>query len=901
MQRDLPASLTVNATYLGTRGTNLIQEFLPNTYPAGTVNPCPTCPAGFVYLTSNGSSSRHAGQLQVRRRLRNGLTASVQYTLAKAEDDAASFQGANLSGSAFAQNWLDLDAEWGPSSFDQRHQVTASFQYTTGVGVAGGALVDGWRGALFKNWTLTGQVTTGSGLPLTPYYLAAVPGTGYTGAIRASLTGASTDAPDGYYLNSAAYTAPAPGTWGNAGRNSARGPAQFGFNAGITRTFPWGSRLNLDYRIDATNVLNTVTYSRREHVDRQHAVRSAERGERDAADPNQPENEVVMRRSLRQRSLGAGVRSAKLAVHALACAVTIAALVVRGDAQQQQPQTQTPQATFRTTTRLIVQSVFVKDKEGKPIEGLTAKDFVITEDGQPQDIAFVEYQRLATEVPAQAADPQAPVPLTAKPATTATTVAPAVQTGISSPPSGDIRYQDKRLIVLYFDGSNMPPGDSIRAYTNALKYINTQMTRSDLVAIMAFQNGAVSVKNDFTDDKEKLREVIGILIYGDDQNNDGIPDHPEGTAFGQNDAEFNIFNTDRQLAALQTAVNMLKGLPEQKTLLYFASGMRLNGADNQAQLRATINAAIRANVTLNPIDARGLVAMPPLGDATQRSPGGLAMFTGGVANQMMNNFQRSQDTLYALAKDTGGKAMFDYNDLSLGIVQATQAVTSYYIIGYYSTHLATDGKYRRVKVSLNNPQYASADLTFRQGYYGDKAFGEFLGVRQGASARRRADARESDHRDHDRAGSELLPVEQRRVLRAGGGEDSRQRARARQAPRRAADADRLHRRGEGRQRLHDPEHARQAGYSVEHRDRREARDQPDSVRDRLHAAARQVRDQAARPRRRNRAHRHVSGRVHRAESDARAEAPADQLSGPQQSAHPDDRRAAHRHRKARRS
>ena len=105
-----------------------------------------------------------------------------------------------------------------------------------------------------------------------------------------------------------------------------------------------------------------------------------------------------------------------------------------GLAQQQQPQTQTPQATFRATTRLIVQSVFVKDKDGKPIEGLTAKDFVITEDGQPQDIAFVEYQRLATEIPAPAADPQAPTPLTAKPATTATTVAPAVQTGISSPP-----------------------------------------------------------------------------------------------------------------------------------------------------------------------------------------------------------------------------------------------------------------------------------------------------------------------------------------------------------------------------------------------------------------------------------------------------------------------------------
>ena len=120
-------------------------------------------------------------------------------------------------------------------------------------------------------------------------------------------------------------------------------------------------------------------------------------------------------------------RRAHASACAIACVIAIAGLVVRGDAQQQQPQTQTPQATFRATTRLIVQSVFVKDKDGKPIEGLTAKDFVITEDGQPQDIAFVEYQRLATEAPpAQAADPQAPVPLTATPATIATTVAPAV-------------------------------------------------------------------------------------------------------------------------------------------------------------------------------------------------------------------------------------------------------------------------------------------------------------------------------------------------------------------------------------------------------------------------------------------------------------------------------------------
>src|SRR4030066_35663 len=108
------------------------------------------------------------------------------------------------------------------------------------------------------------------------------------------------------------------------------------------------------------------------------------------------------------------------------------------------------------------------------------------------------------------------------------------------PPPGDIRYQDRRLLVLYFDGSSMSPPDQIRAYTNALKYIDTPVTSADLVAVMAYQSGAVSVKTDFTDDRSKLREVIEILIYGDDQNNDGIPDPPEGTASGQQDAEFTL-------------------------------------------------------------------------------------------------------------------------------------------------------------------------------------------------------------------------------------------------------------------------------------------------------------------------------------------------------------------------
>jgi uncharacterized protein (TIGR03435 family) len=262
-QRDLPASLTVIVAYLGAKGTHLIQASLPNTYPAGTDNPCPACPSGFVFVSSNGSSLRNAGQFTVRRRLHNGLMASAQYTLATSTDDAATFSNTAVAPHSLsvAQDWLDLSAERGPSSFDQRHLVTLQFQYTSGVGVAGGTLVDGVWGTLFKDWTIGTQLTAGSGLPFTPVSFLAVAGTGFVG-VRPRLTGVPLEpAPPGAYANPAAYTAPLPGAWGDAGRNSIRGPSQFALDASVSRVFRLRGRLNLEWRVAATNVLNHVTFA----------------------------------------------------------------------------------------------------------------------------------------------------------------------------------------------------------------------------------------------------------------------------------------------------------------------------------------------------------------------------------------------------------------------------------------------------------------------------------------------------------------------------------------------------------------------------------------------------------------------------------------------------------------
>src|SRR5262249_43244669 len=154
-----------------------------------------------------------------------------------------------------AQNWLDLRAERARSNFDQRHLVNIQAQYTSGMGLGGGTLVGGWKGALLKEWTLASQINIGSGLPLTPVYFSAV--RGVTGSVRPDYTGAPLyDARPGFFLNSAAYAAPAFGRWGNAGRNSINGPSQFTMNASLSRAFRLKDRLSLDLRIDASNALN---------------------------------------------------------------------------------------------------------------------------------------------------------------------------------------------------------------------------------------------------------------------------------------------------------------------------------------------------------------------------------------------------------------------------------------------------------------------------------------------------------------------------------------------------------------------------------------------------------------------------------------------------------------------
>src|SRR5664280_219043 len=241
-------------------------------------------------------------------------------------------------------------------------------------------------------------------------------------------------------------------------------------------------------------------------------------------------------------------------------------------------------ATIKVTSRLIIEAVGVKDKKGNPIEGLSAKDFTITEDGVAQTIKICEHQVLTEDA--------TPLPVTPAGEENVKIYNRLARTQIAPEAAGEIRYKDHRLLALYFDMTSMPQADQMRALEAAKKFIRTQMTAVDLVAILRYSGSSVDILEDFSADRNHLLSILETMVVGEGQegaevaNDDSSSD--TGAAFGQDDNEFNMFTTDRQLAALQTAAESLGRLNEKKSLIYFASGLNLNGLDNQAQMVATV-------------------------------------------------------------------------------------------------------------------------------------------------------------------------------------------------------------------------------------------------------------------------------------------------------------------------
>src|SRR6201984_1133971 len=373
---------------------------------------------------------------------------------------------------------------------------------------------------------------------------------------------------------------------------------------------------------------------------------------------------------------------------------------------------QAPQA-IRVATELVLVNFVARDKKGNPVRDLKREDFTVYEDGQKQQVSSFDFENI---------DEMALAGQTAPTATGTEAAVPGAAP--SARPQATIDARDRRLILLFFDFSAMEVDQIDRAVDSAKKYVNAKMQPADLIAVVSLSTN-MRLDLDFTDNKKKVLSVLNAYNSGSGQGFDnGATGTSEGVAetsgaFTADDTDYNTFSADRKLLALQSIIQAVDKLPQKKSLIYFSNGITQSGVDNQSALRAATAAAVKGNVSIYPLDVRGLQALPGGGEAQNASLHGQSAYTGASVLNDLNSNAASQETLSTLAADTGGKAFFDSNDFSGVFSQVQKDTSAYYILGYTSSNHAKDGRFRHIKVVLNRPDIK---LDFRQGYYAGRDF-----------------------------------------------------------------------------------------------------------------------------------------------------------------------------------
>jgi hypothetical protein len=259
--RNLNQNWMLQAGYTGTKGTDLDTLRAPDLGAGGVLIPGTQA---FIWESSGGHSIMNAGNFQIQRRLANGFSGSVSYTIAKAKDNASSL---GAGGPVVAQNDQDLGAEWARSSFDRRQQLSGTLYFELPWGpnrrwLKNGGLLAGIVGEWSARFTLTVQ----SGTPLTARVLGAASDLqrGVNGSLRANYNGgpiALSDPTVDEFFNVTAFSAPATGQFGDSSRNLITGPGTRQLNGLLQRDVRLGGTRAVTLQINAVNLLNTVQWA----------------------------------------------------------------------------------------------------------------------------------------------------------------------------------------------------------------------------------------------------------------------------------------------------------------------------------------------------------------------------------------------------------------------------------------------------------------------------------------------------------------------------------------------------------------------------------------------------------------------------------------------------------------
>jgi VWFA-related protein len=367
---------------------------------------------------------------------------------------------------------------------------------------------------------------------------------------------------------------------------------------------------------------------------------------------------------------------------------------------------------FKANAELVLTNVVVRDsKTGEFVRGLKQSDFTVLENGKPQQISSFDFQSVDMATPLKEATVMG---------LAAGVNGPGTKAAVVAKPEDLLNH---RLIVMFFDLTSMQPEDLDRCVKAARDFLTNKMQPADLVALVSLDQ-TLKVDQDFTSDKAALANEVGVyngtegqgFAEGATANSNQVEDT---TGYTPDESEYNDLNTDRELFALRAISKSLEKITEKKSLLYFSGGISRDGIENQASLRAAVNSAVRANLSIYSVDTRGLQAISPLGDASTGSTRGSGAFNGGALTNNMNANFASQEVMATLSSDTGGKAFFDSNDFAPAFAQVQRDTSAYYAIGFHSSNPARDGKYRKLAIKINRP---GMKLEYRPGYYAPADF-----------------------------------------------------------------------------------------------------------------------------------------------------------------------------------
>ena len=428
--------------------------------------------------------------------------------------------------------------------------------------------------------------------------------------------------------------------------------------------------------------------------------------------------------------------------------IFLAESMTTGLRAQSQP-TEPPVPTIRVNTHLVLVDVVVTDKSGKRVQGLKAEDFTLQEKGKNQKISIFT---------SAAENKQA--------------AAPKLPPGIYSN-KPEYRSPGGPVVVILLDAVNTPFKDQAYARQQMLEFVRNQYKPGQKTAVLTL-TGALGVLQDFTDDPDVLFAALKSYkpMPTEQEASPTITPRPPSLAQGRVSAGGNINTTDvaadrisrfqqvqvtyveerrmqMTLEGMRGLARVLGGIPGRKSVIWVTADFPFNLIpDNRAvtdaelaeslptisqlglstrssgavantqrnahtqEIREAAAQLSSAQVAIYPIDARGLISGMEggMGDVPARR----FQSMDDSALSRISDVTASQEAMKEMARETGGIAYVNQNEIKQGVALAMDDSLAYYTIGYYPDDKKWDGKYRSIKVKVNRD---GTDARYRKGYF----------------------------------------------------------------------------------------------------------------------------------------------------------------------------------------